>query len=949
MLAVPIWTQATPAGNSPARAVQADDNLFEYVITSPAPGAEKFRTINLQFPNAASIEYIPSFFDRPDYLGYKINGQKYNCSEFPTFGDADNEVSFSLGAEVSASDRWELTIQPGLFRLLDADENTLGENPLMEIVITEGHAASKVDFSYTTAPVSNDPYDESMKISELSEIKLTFPNLDTVKADGEAATLTLGETTVDKGAYTLKADGTDNIVRITFDPVLTTETDAALTITFPVGSLTGKKGNVSDSNQADVVCRYYEMVPATKYDLSFDFYKPKPDAEGNLSVKESLSMAMFICDTPNIKVGGGSTPHITLRQVDGNFVSSGRLTTINGMVSGKSTFYASFDQPVYNGEYTITLSKSAIGDDLWRADHTMGHSNDEVVLRFNIVDGKEPAEAPHIDLTVAYTGTEAVAVKGVPSEDNIYWYCNIIEANRYPGDDEIFDAAIDFFKLGADTFGMDWVTIYQMTAKTGEFTWGFDGLFSSSDYIVYAFGLDNKGKLYMPVTKINVRTADQDVSDNKFTLDVVSVENGTAPESKKVTFSVTPTNDDQYTVVILDKYICDGYDLNDPISVKNLMHNVLRPLVSSDRLYKGKQTIVFDNVKIDAVMQGAVFGYETTETTDPTMADFSTVDDNFEAITVQTYNPTISGASATIYSFDMVRPFISGVISKETAEAIGGIENVHENYRIPSWTAEGMDYYDWRYFANRDLCRQPLDGTLAEILHTSSLKWNTEYYVYGYLMDEGGYRTSPVYFDSFTTAPCNVGNNKFELTLDEIISNEPYSSETFTANMTVTPEDKEADYAIYYGDTYGFEEYLAEDRVDDWMYDVFMSRKVKRTYTDVLSFGYGSVYPDKNYILVVTGFDEAPNTKPTWMIFNKDGVVSRSSGLQNVSDAALRVSVIDRDIRLDGEFTEATVYTLDGIRAGKFNGNVCRVAASGCYIVSAQTADGVVTRKVVVK
>lgn len=72
MLSVPILAQTGPNGSSPAHAERESGDLFSYIITSPAEGAETFRNIQLQFPAAAKIEFIPSFIDRPDYLGYKI-------------------------------------------------------------------------------------------------------------------------------------------------------------------------------------------------------------------------------------------------------------------------------------------------------------------------------------------------------------------------------------------------------------------------------------------------------------------------------------------------------------------------------------------------------------------------------------------------------------------------------------------------------------------------------------------------------------------------------------------------------------------------------------------------------------------------------------------------------------------------------------------------------------
>lgn len=947
MLSVPVLAQTGQTGSSPTRSAESTEDQFSYVITSPSEGDESFWSISIQFPNAVDIQFIPAWSERSSYVGFKMNGETYT-PDYAFHSIAENTLTLDLGGYgASVKDRWEVTIQPGLFRLLDDAENSLGENPLMEIVVTEGDPVGNVDFSFTGEPANPDG---KLLLTEMQTMTLTFGALKTVTADADAAIVTLGGTTLDKSLYTVSSTGTDNIVAIMFDPALTTTEDAALNVTFPEGSLTGTQGESKDTNKMPVNATYM-LVPGVAYDLTIDFYDPKPDADGNISLGKFDSMIFFTCDNTDTKAVDGSTPNFKLKEVNGDFETSVKLKFINGYATGKSAYYAMFnDKPVYNGEYTLTLSEGAFGDSRWRADHSMGHTNGEVVLQFKLSGGEDRPASPHIDLSTVFVSTESLAVKGIPSEDNIYWWANIIETSRYPGDDEMFESAINFFKTGAETFNMNWVTVYQMTAKTGEYTWGFGDLLSQTDYYVYAFGLDSNGNLYMPLTKLEVRTADPIVSDNTFTSEVISVEGGTQPNSKKVTIKVTPANTDPYAVVILDKYNSDEYDLTNEALHKNFLRNVLRPLVTSDRVYTGEQTVVFDNVKIDAVMQAAVFGYEGYETTKATITDFNTIDDNFKAMTIEAYDPTISGASATLYSFDMVRPFVMGVISQESADLYGGIENIHENYRVPLWNAAGMGYYDWRYFARQDLVRQAVDGTLKDIAGVSVLKWETDYYVYGYLMDEGGYRTSPVYYDVFTTASRNMTGTSFELKLNSMTSNAPLSPDTYTADMTIIPSDNTAQYALYYGDTYDFEQYLEEGRVEDWMYDVFMQRRIKKTYSDELNFGFGGVYSDKTYILVACGFDEAPNTDPAWILFNKDGIVKGSLvDVSTLNDDSLLIYVSDRDIHVEGEFTEAAVYTTDGLNAGTFKGNVCHMDGSGCFIVRVQTSKGIETRKIVVR
>ncbi len=939
-LLVSFFTQTGHAANSPSRA--AEENLFTYEITCPADGQETFYSINLKFPKATSVAYIPGFMDRSGYIEFKKDGVTFTPQyAFPALDE--NEIQLDLGGTAAnTADRWEVIIQPGLFNLLDENEEVIAANPLLEIVVTEGPVKSNVDFTFTTDPA--DP-DGKLLLSELSKVSFTFSELSSVSAAADAAVVTVGATTVDKTNYTVTATG--NVVTVNFSPVITSTEDVTVTVAFPEDALTGTQGESSGTNKMPVETSY-TVVPVAAYDLAVDFYQPKPDTDGNISADAAFGMLMFICDTPDVKAASGNT--ITLKEVNGDFESTASLMTLTGQVSGKSTFYASLKSPVYNGKYTITIPKGSVGDIRWRTNHAFGHSNDEIVLTFNVINGQDRPATPHIDLSVAYTGTEAIAVKGVPSEDNIYWYANIIEASRYPGDDEMFESVINFFKLGAETFNMDWITVYQMTAKRGEYTWGFGDLYASQEYIVYAMGLDEKGELYMPMTKIAVRTSDPIVSDNTFTVETISVEDGTQPETKKLTIKVTPANNDPYAAVILNKYVTDGYDLTNTADEKNYLRNALRPLVTEDRVYTGEQTIVFDNIMIDAIMQAAVFGYEGYETTSANITDFSTVDENFEAMTIEAYDPTISGASATVTSFDMVRPYIFGVISKDAAARIGGIETIHENYNVPNWIAAGMGYYDWRYYARRDLNRKPLDGTLSEIAGISSLKWDTEYYMYGYLMDEGGYRTSPVYYTEFTTNTRNKTDNTFELKLNSITSNAPYSPDTFMADMTIIPSDANAPFALYYGETYDFEEYLNENRLDDWLYDVFMQRRVKKTYSGELNFGYGNVNHDSKYILIVTGFDEAPNTEPAWMLFNKDGEIENTTtGISHIKDSSLRIHADGLNICVDGEFTSAKVYSADGKLAGSFTGNSCSVNAPGYYIVRIQTDKDIVTRKIAVK
>ena len=931
---------------------EGGEDPFSYVVTNPTSDAETFETIEIQFPNAAKASFIPDYFDRFDFYEVKKDGKTYPINDLGTVYCQKNKIVFDFGGKtLSVDNRWEIIMQPGLFELLDDEKNVLGTNELMSIVAVQGKAPGSLDYTFTSEPA--DPNGDLL-FKELSNVKLTFTNVETLTVDPNVVSVSLDGEQLAKDKYNVSATGKDNIINVTFTPALTTEDkDATVSLSFPAGSISGKKGENADSNTKDLSLSY-KLVPPVKYDLKLDIYKPAPNEEGQISAEKSFAMTFFSCDITDLKADRSSTePNVTMKEVNGDYVCTAKLKIITGVTSDKSTFYAEFDQPVYNGEYEITIEKGAIGNKRWYSDRTIGRSNDTQTLRFTLIGGQDRVVTPHIDLSIEKVTTEIVGVKGIPSEDDIYWYANVVEKENYPGP-QIWEMLVEnFFKVGAETFGMDWVQIYQMTAKKGEYTWWLGGLDMSTDYVAYAFGLDNDGNLYMPVTTIEFRTPDPIVSDNTFNVEVLSVEDGTEDFTKKVNVKVTTTNDDPYAVVALDKYIANEYDLTPGSEDEHkYLRNVLKPLVKG-KVYNGSQTVTLDNIKIDALMNIAVFGFEGEATTSVTQAEFSTVDDDLEAITLSAYDPTISDVSATVYSFDMQRPYILGVISKAKAEEIGGIQNVHEKVRIPIWEGEGLGYYPWQYFAVSDLQRKAIDDKLSKAIGTSALRWDTDYYVYAYLMDEGGYRTSSVYYQEFRTLKRNVTEQSFELKLNDIVSNAPISTETFTANMEIIPADKDAKYALYYGDSYDFEEYLNDNRLDDWLYSVFMQRKVRDLYSGNLDFGYSSVYPGKNYILYVTGFDEAPNSEPAWFLFTTDGIYKSSKSetghVGKLNNETVSVYANGHNIVINGDFVSASAYTTDGRMASASEGNVCRVKQSGCYIVRILTANGIETRKVMIK
>lgn len=941
----PVVAPTTSPGGQVMR-VEAE-NLYDYEVVKPTADVEQFYDFEAQFPNIKELNWNVESSQRSEYFQIFIDGKLYT-HDYMFIYASDNRIGADLGGTVVSKDvECKVVLPAGAFTVKDIDGNEVGTNPDLEIIINKGKAADELNFECTyespTAKFDN-------MTTSLAEVNVVFTALDKVSVNAADIVLTLGDTTLDTQAT---VNCTENTMSLAFSPAIeSADADKVLKITMPAGTLTGTKGDITNTN-TEAVELTYTIVPTVVRDLRLELYSPAPNADGEISATKSFAMTMFVCDEPGLKALTGLTNiNATIHEVNGEYKDEGHLKIITGMVSGKSTFYVEFNnQPVYNGEYIITIEEGAFGDERWLRDHTMGRSNPTFTIPFKLVDGEERQQTPALNLSIAQVTTKIVGIKGQPTDDTIYWYANVTNKENYPGPTIWEDIVENFFKAGAELFNMDWIEIYRMTAKTGEYTWWYSDLEPSTDYVAYGFALDENGELCVPVEAIEFRTPDAIVSDNTFTLDVLSIEPGTDGINKNVTVKVTTTNDDPYAIVYTDKYRADYYKDMTPgsESEKLYLREVLEPLVNENNTYTGEQTVTFENVKVNAILNIAVFGYQYDPTTSVVQKEISTVDNDLVAVNISVYDPTVTDASATIYSFDLQRPFIWGVISKESAESIGGIQNVHEEVMIPSWEAAGFGYYPWQQMAVQDLNYNSIDGKITANAGRSALRWDTDYYVYGYTMDEGGYRTSPVFYEEFTTKSRNTGNLEFTLNVKEIVSNAPYSPNTFTANMDIMPSDDESEYALYYGDAYEFETYRDEGRIDDYLYSVFMSKKQKRLYKGYLDFGYGSVYPDKKYILMTTGFDEAPNTAPSWVLFTSEGICDQSSGVQSIASDKLHIYGADGKITIDGDFLYAKVFTTEGRQVGVFNGNVCYVSMPGFYIVQVRTAKGLESHKIIIR
>lgn len=127
------------------------------------------------------------------------------------------------------------------------------------------------------------------------------------------------------------------------------------------------------------------------YDIAFGgITTPKPsDGEINIAEKDFTTI-QFQFNKGNLKAVEGAT----VKLVGPEYEEEVPMYFNMNHIFGTSTiFKATFTEPKYNGEYTLSFGRGVVGDDAYIADPTTGHSNEPVTYTFNIVGGKDaPAE-----------------------------------------------------------------------------------------------------------------------------------------------------------------------------------------------------------------------------------------------------------------------------------------------------------------------------------------------------------------------------------------------------------------------------------------------------------------------------------------------------------------------------------------------------------------------------
>ena len=348
-------------------------NLMEYTATPTEGNVTSLKDIVLEFPNSNSM-------DINDSTGVSVLYNGDQNVEVNPLKATGKKVTISLKNEQIQAGEYRVIIAAEAICAYSTDDYLDNPEPIVLIYNIEGEQ-EVYDFSFTT------DLDNSEYLASIDKIDFTFPNLDDISCFKEDVEVTLGETPITD--FSIISE--NNILKLTFGEAITAEDGLTnLKVVFPANCLSGtvQGETATNANPYQVI---FKLAPALRTDLTLALNSAtKPNENNEISLTKQISAFFFLSPEPNLIPTEGTENKVTLKEDEGEFEASARLTQAYGFnVATTSYFMADFGkEPVYNGPYTLTVSAEAFCDEVWKTNHNFGSVNEEIVFHFNIVDGQ---------------------------------------------------------------------------------------------------------------------------------------------------------------------------------------------------------------------------------------------------------------------------------------------------------------------------------------------------------------------------------------------------------------------------------------------------------------------------------------------------------------------------------------------------------------------------------
>lgn len=260
----------------------------------------------------------------------------------------------------------------------------------------------------------------------------------------------------------------------------------------------------------------------------------------------------------------------------------------------------------------------------------------------------------YFEITCDVNG-KMVSVQVKPSDKNMTYYTQILsdaDYQDYGGEPvKAFQSIINFYK---EIFGEG---TYDFLKDVGDVNYEMDMDAYGLDGYVLAAGIDENLNITTEVALVPFKTGPLPMSENTFEVELRVI------EQAKAVFDITPSNNDPYTMIVMEKDALAGYTDED---IHNLFSNEYKEWIR-EHLYRGEMSMTYTSGLFpDTEYTLFIFGWDTEPNTEINKFDFRTekpVDDNtmtFELTAKvlgpnEIYTKVVPSSSKSLYFTDVIK------------------------------------------------------------------------------------------------------------------------------------------------------------------------------------------------------------------------------------------------------------------------------------------------------
>lgn len=370
---------ASQGGDGDTNEPTVVEGMWGYTLTPGNGKVEELSEIKLAFNDT----FDDIDLDRENYVTL-LRGEDAVPFTYKKGSDGTT-YTFTLNEPTTTPGTYTFKCAAGAFtgygNLTDDGYGLNEENTEIVATYTIEAAAGQLDWSASIEP------SENTSVSAIEEMKVTFSGLDSFTLAEGCPEVKVNDSPLAAADFTTSIAG--NVLTIT--PAEKLEGPATVSVVFQAAGITGTKGETTTTNP-EAISFNYSLVGAVVYDLTLQLTGPtKLNADNEINVGEKqISTFFFSADLVGLDAASGTEPNVTLKEVNGDYERTARLAKGNGLDATKTFFMADFgSEPSFNGEYVLTVAKGAFGDAAWLENPELGESNDEIVINFTIIGGKD--------------------------------------------------------------------------------------------------------------------------------------------------------------------------------------------------------------------------------------------------------------------------------------------------------------------------------------------------------------------------------------------------------------------------------------------------------------------------------------------------------------------------------------------------------------------------------